>query len=34
MRSAGADVTLIEHQGGHNIDPETLPLIAEFLRGS
>lgn len=34
MKSAGAEVTLIEHQGGHSIDPATLPLIAEFLRGA
>jgi phospholipase/carboxylesterase len=34
MRAAGAEVTLIEHPGGHSIDPGTLPKIAEFLHGS
>lgn len=34
LRAAGAEVTVIEHQGGHTIDPGTLPSIVEFLRGA
>lgn len=25
-------MTVLEHGGGHTIDPATLPPIAEFLR--
>jgi len=32
MKTSGAEVTLIEHRGGHTIEPGTLPSIAEFLR--
>lgn len=32
LREAGADVRVIAHDGGHQIDPQTLPPIAEFLR--
>lgn len=31
LRAAGAEVTVIGHDGGHQIDPATLPRIAEFL---
>lgn len=34
LREAGANVRLITHDGGHQIDPGTLPHIAEFLRAA
>ena len=32
LRERGADVTVLEHGGGHTIEPATLPPIAELLR--
>lgn len=32
LRAAGAEVTILGHDGGHTIEPGTLPRIAEFLR--
>lgn len=34
LRAARAEVTRIDHAGGHNIDARTLPRIAEFLNES
>lgn len=32
LRERGAEVIVLDHDGGHTIDPATLPPIAEFLR--
>jgi phospholipase/carboxylesterase len=32
LRSAGGTVTELPHPGGHQIDPRTLPAIAELIR--
>ncbi|WP_020502572.1 alpha/beta hydrolase [Sciscionella marina] len=34
LRAAGAEVTRIDHPGGHTIDARMLPRIAEFLQQS
>jgi phospholipase/carboxylesterase len=33
LRSVGADVTVLPHEGGHEIDAEQLPQIAEWIAG-
>lgn len=32
LRAAGAEVTTFEHEGGHTVDPQLLPRLAEFLK--
>lgn len=32
LRNRGADVTVIQHDGGHTVDPSTLPRLARFVR--
>jgi len=32
LRSRGAAVTVFAHDGGHTIDPQTLPALAEFVQ--
>lgn len=32
LRAAGAEVTVVDHDGGHTIEPRTLPQIREFLQ--
>lgn len=32
LRTAGAEVTVLDHKGGHTIEPRALPHIADFLR--
>ncbi|GAA2797219.1 alpha/beta hydrolase [Saccharopolyspora taberi] len=32
LRGAGAEVTVLPHDGGHTVDPRSLPPVAEFLR--
>lgn len=32
LRSRGAGVTVLPHQGGHTIDPQLLPQVADVLR--
>ncbi|SNR41920.1 phospholipase/carboxylesterase [Haloechinothrix alba] len=34
LRAAGATVSVHTHQGGHTIDPQVLPAVAEFLHGA
>lgn len=34
LRTAGADVTRLDHSGGHTVDPRMLPGAAEFLGGN
>ncbi len=34
LRDRGADVTLLPHAGGHQIDPAQLPHIREVLKGA
>ena len=34
LRDAGAEVAVLDHDGGHTVDPRTLPRIREFLRPS
>ena len=33
FRSRGADVTLLPHDGGHGIDAQQLPRVAEWVAG-
>ena len=33
LRARGTDVLVLPHDGGHTIDPRTLPRIAEFVQG-
>lgn len=32
LRAAGAEVTVLDHDGGHTIEPRTLPRIRDFLK--
>lgn len=32
LRAAGAEVTVLGHDGGHTVEPRTLPQIREFLQ--
>lgn len=32
LRAAGAEVAVVDHDGGHTIEPRTLPQIREFLQ--
>jgi phospholipase/carboxylesterase len=32
FRARGAEVVVLPHDGGHTVDPQQLPRIAEFLR--
>ncbi len=34
LRTRGAEVVVIPHDGGHTIDPSTLPPLAEFVQTS
>lgn len=32
LRGRGAEVTVLSHHGGHTVNPQLLPQVAEFLR--